>query len=127
MIEVPVSVGELLDKISILQIKQARIEDTTKRENVSRELYALQAVRDRAVPRAEGLDALCERLRTVNEALWDIEDDIREKERRQEFDAEFIRLARSVYRTNDQRAALKRELNALTGSTLVEEKSYADY
>ncbi|MEO0425097.1 MAG: DUF6165 family protein [Pseudomonadota bacterium] len=127
MIQVPVSVGELLDKISILEIKHARIDDGAKRENVARELDALREVRDRSVPTSPALEALCARLREVNEALWEIEDDIRAKEREQRFDSEFIHLARSVYRTNDQRAALKRELNELTGSALVEEKSYADY
>lgn len=127
MIQVPVSVGELLDKISILEIKHARIGDGDKRENVARELNALREVRDRSVPTSPAVATLCARLREVNEALWEIEDDIRAQEREQRFDSEFIHLARSVYRTNDQRAALKRELNELTGSALVEEKSYADY
>ncbi|MEM9388414.1 MAG: DUF6165 family protein [Pseudomonadota bacterium] len=127
VLQVPVSVGELLDKISILEIKHARISDVDKRENVVCELDALRQVRERAVPASTAVDALCSQLRQVNEALWSIEDDIRACERAQCFDAEFIRLARSVYRTNDQRAALKRELNELTGSTLVEEKSYEDY
>lgn len=127
MIAVPVSVGELLDKISILQIKQARIADPAKRANIARELDALVAVREREVAAGEEVEGLCAELRSVNETLWDIEDAIRDKERRREFDERFIELARSVYRTNDRRAALKRRLNEVTGSALVEEKSYSDY
>lgn len=124
---VPVSVGELLDKITILRIKSARIADPSKLANVSRELAELEAVWA-ASSHAEALEpeALAE-LQAVNEALWDIEDRIREKEHRGEFDADFIELARAVYVTNDRRAAIKRTLNLASGSALVEEKSYADY
>ena len=124
---VPVSYGELLDKIAILQIKSERISDPAKLANVRRELSALEqtwmahpaAVQDIARLRAD--------LKAVNERLWVIEDDIRDKERAQAFDADFVRLARSVYFENDQRARIKREINEALGSTYVEEKSYADY
>ena len=127
-IQVPVSVGELLDKLTILAIKLERIEDPAKLANIAREHAALEAVVQAERLRApEGVTALEQELRAVNEQLWRIEDDIREHERQQRFDDGFIALARAVYRTNDQRAALKGRLNALTGSELVEEKSYAAY
>ncbi len=126
-VTVPVSVGELLDKISILEIKLERIDDVAKRSNVQREHAALVGVRDGALTLTPRMAELCDELKRVNERLWEIEDAIRDKERAKAFDEEFVELARSVYRTNDRRAALKRELNALTGSALVEEKSYADY
>jgi hypothetical protein len=126
-VQVPVSVGELLDKISILEIKLERIADPGKRANVANELTALTEVRDASLTITAPMQAACDSLREVNEALWEIEDAIRDKERERQFDQQFIELARSVYRTNDRRAALKRELNALTGSALIEEKSYADY
>jgi Tfp pilus assembly protein PilF len=122
----PIAAGELLDKISILQIKSERIQDPAKLKNIHQELAELQAVAKRAglAPAAqERLDSL----RAVNQELWVIEDDIRECERRQDFGPKFVALARSVYFTNDRRAALKREINDLSGSTLVEEKSYASY
>lgn len=118
---VPVSWGELLDKITILEIKAVRIPDPAAQANVARELALLQEaaapVRDRP-----GLAMLVDNLRAVNTALWQIEDDIRLKEAAAAFDADFIGLARAVYRTNDRRAALKRQINALLGSSLVEEK-----
>lgn len=120
---VPVSVGELLDKIAILRIKAARIADPAKLANVTRELAALEAAR--AVPDSPALAAVEADLRRVNEALWDIEDDIRARDAAGDFGAAFVALAQAVYRTNDRRAALKREVNRLTGSALVEEKSYA--
>ena len=124
---VPVSFGELLDKIAILQIKAERMSDPAKVANVQRELSALErtwmahpaAVQDIARLRAD--------LKAVNERLWVIEDDIRDKERAQAFDDDFIRLARSVYFENDERARIKREINEALGSDYVEEKSYADY
>lgn len=119
---VPVSVGELLDKIAILRIKSERIGDEGKLANVRRELAALEAV---AVPAPEGLPALVAELRAVNEALWEVEDAIRGHEARGDFGEGFVRLARAVYVTNDRRAALKRELSRLAGSTFLEEKSYA--
>ena len=127
-IQVPVSVGELLDKLTILAIKLERIDDPAKLANIAREHAALEAVVQAERLRApEGVTALEQELRAVNEQLWRIEDDIREHERQQRFDDGFIALARAVYRTNDLRAALKSRLNALTGSELVEEKSYAAY
>jgi predicted nucleic acid-binding Zn-ribbon protein len=127
-VQVPVSVGELLDKLTILAIKLERIDEPAKRANIAREHAALEAVVQAEGLRApEGVTALEQELRAVNEQLWRIEDEIREHERQQRFDDAFIALARAVYRTNDERAALKRRLNALTGSELVEEKSYAAY
>ncbi len=126
-ISVPVSHGELIDKITILEIKAARIGDPAKRANVRTELDLLNATWN-ADP-AAGTDISAERakLRAVNEALWDIEDRIRVKEKAKAFDAEFIELARSVYFRNDERAAFKREINEKLGSLLVEEKSYENY
>ena len=126
-ISVPVSYGELIDKITILEIKFERIGDPAKRANVRVELDALNATW--AGHPASQTDITAERagLRAVNEALWEIEDDIRLKEKAREFDAGFIELARSVYVRNDERAAVKRVINEKLGSTLVEEKSYQDY
>jgi hypothetical protein len=119
MLNVPVSVGEVLDKISILEIKSERITDVGKLKNVRTELaYLLGIARTHRHPALEA------ELKQVNELLWDIEDRIRIKEHLQEFDGEFIELARSVYSTNDRRADIKREINEATGSLLVEEKSY---
>lgn len=127
-IVVEVSVGELLDKLTILQIKADRIRDPDKLHNIRRELQAVQATWA-AAPQAgdDGLQPLIADLRRVNEDLWDIEDAIRAKEAAGEFDQPFIDLARAVYRTNDRRAAIKKALNQKTGSDLVEEKSYTDY
>ncbi len=124
---IPVSWGELLDKITILEIKSRSIADDAKRQNVERELTALNAVVTQAgsLPTAAG--PIIDRLRGVNEALWNIEDDIRDCERQKNFGDRFVELARAVYHTNDQRAAFKRELNDLMGSELVEEKSYQPY
>ena len=121
---VPISVGELLDKISILEIKAAAIGDPAKQANVRRELAALEAVRTREVAAFPELPALYAELKSVNQALWRIEDEIRDCERGGEFGQRFIELARDVYRINDRRAVLKRRINELTGSDLVEEKSY---
>ena len=121
----PVSWGELIDKITILEIKSARIADAVKRANVTRELAALTSVRDAALPKLPaGLMEIVGELKAVNEKLWAIEDDIRECEQRRDFSAAFVELARSVYVTNDRRAALKRRINDLLGSDLIEEKSY---
>lgn len=122
---VPISVGELLDKISILELKKAAISDPAKHANVVRELEALQAVRMREVAASSEIDGLYAELREVNERLWRVEDGLRERERDALFDEAFIGLARDVYLNNDRRAALKRRINELTGSELVEEKSYA--
>lgn len=126
-LRVPVSAGELIDKITILQIKLARIADPAKLENVRREHDALVAVRDAAIAPDAALADLTQRLRETNEALWEIEDQIRDHERAEDFGAAFIALARSVYRRNDVRAQLKREINVHLKSALVEEKSYASY
>ncbi len=124
---VEIAPGELIDKITILEIKTERIADPDKLNNVRVELEVLEKARDEAVEASPELGDLAARLRKVNEALWDIEDDIRDCERRQDFGPRFIELARSVYRSNDQRAAVKREVNELLGSKLIEEKSYTDY
>jgi hypothetical protein len=126
-ISVPVSFGELIDKITILEIKAARIRDAAKLANVRTELDALnQTWSANAASRTDISDARA-RLKKVNEDLWDIEDRIRVKEKAQAFDAEFVELARSVYFRNDDRAAIKREINQALGSRLIEEKSYEDY
>ena len=132
---VPVSAGELLDKITILQIKVQRIDDPAKRANVAVELVALEAVAARAglgagwgpIAGQEALAAATAELGAVNGELWHIEDRIRDCERAGDFGPGFVELARSVYRTNDRRAALKAQINQLCGSKLVEEKSYAAY
>ena len=126
-IRVPVSFGELLDKMSILEIKAERITDAAKLGNVRRELAELQAVWDGHPASQVDTATLRQALKAVNARLWKIEDDIRDKERAQTFDAGFISLARAVYFENDERARLKKQLNLALGSTLVEEKSYADY
>lgn len=126
-LNIPVAPGELFDKISILEIKSGRIEDPAKLENVQRELELLCAVRDRAGLDHPRLADLTVRLKAVNEDLWEIEDAIRDEERRGEFGERFIELARSVYRRNDVRADLKKKINLALGSEIVEEKSYADY
>ena len=123
-LHVEISAGELIDKITILEIKRERIADPAKLANVRRELEVLSTVRDREVASSSQLTELTAELRQVNEALWRIEDDIRDCEHRQEFGPRFIELARSVYRHNDRRAALKRSINELLGSRLTEEKSY---
>lgn len=126
-ISIPVSPGELLDKISILEIKRERIADPAKRANVARELALLQGVRAHTVPANDRLETLYGQLKAVNETLWEVEDRLRDCERRKDFSAGFVEDARAVYRSNDRRAALKREINSLLGSELVEEKSYASY
>ncbi len=127
MIQVPVSPGELLDKITILEIKAARMEDPGQRANVKRELELLEASWREAVRDDETTARIHGRLRTVNETLWEVEDAIRECERAGAFDQRFVDLARSVYTTNDERARIKRELNRHLGSQIIEEKSYRGY
>jgi hypothetical protein len=123
---VPISPGELLDKITILRIKSARIKDPAKLANVRLELALLSETWGRS---AAGVDVSAEEqaLQAVNEQLWDIEDLIRDKEATGAFDAGFIELARSVYLRNDERAAIKKRINTRMGSRIVEEKSYASY
>ena len=127
LISVPISHGELIDKITILEIKASQIRDAGKLANVRAELDLLNT--NWSANAASKIDIVTERaqLKTVNEALWDIEDRIRLKEKAQAFDAEFVELARSVYFRNDERAAIKRAINVKLGSQLVEEKSYQDY
>lgn len=124
---VPISPGELLDKITILQIKTERMDDPEKVANVKIELEALTAVWNDSVEQDARVTELHDELKRINETLWDIEDDIRDEERNKRFGDRFIELARSVYVTNDQRADAKKKLNTHLGSTLVEEKSYQDY
>lgn len=127
LISTPVSYGELIDKITILEIKSERMSDPAKLANVRTELDALNRTWAADPAAAVDIAGLRGRLRAVNEALWDIEDRIRLKEKAKAFDAEFIELARSVYIRNDERAAFKREINLTLGSTLIEEKSYQNY
>ena len=126
-IKVPVSPGELLDKITILRIKSARMRDAGKLAHVRTELEALEQIWSASPYAAVDVASEVSALLAVNERLWAIEDDIRDKERAQTFDGEFVRLARAVYIENDERAAIKRRLNVKLGSSLIEEKSYADY
>mgnify|MGYP007046929119 CR=1 FL=1 len=126
-ITVEIAPGELIDKITILEIKLARIADAAKLANVRIEHDVLVASRAAAVVPSVELDGLTGELKTVNEALWEIEDDIRDCERTGDFGERFIELARAVYKTNDKRVLLKRQINDLLGSSLVEEKSYAAY
>ena len=126
-ISVPVSPGELLDKITILRIKSSRMSDAQKLVNVRIELKVLEETWGASPYAKSDIAADVNALLQVNERLWVIEDDIRDKERAQAFDSEFIRLARAVYFENDERAAIKRRINLKLGSTIVEEKSYAEY
>ena len=126
-IKVPISPGEMLDKITILRIKSARMSDPKKLANVRLELDALERTWGASAYAKADIDSEMTALLKVNERLWVIEDDIRDKERAQAFDAEFIRLARAVYFENDERAAIKRRINDKLGSSIVEEKSYAAY
>jgi tetratricopeptide (TPR) repeat protein len=126
-ITVEIAPGELIDKITILEIKSQRITDAAQRHHVATELVALVAARDRAVPGSQELARIATELKGVNEALWQIEDEIRRCERDEDFGPRFITLARSVYRTNDRRAALKRQINERLDSRLIEAKSYTSY
>lgn len=124
---VPISPGELLDKITILEIKTEQISDSEKLHNVKTELDLLGRVWDQSSMDSDAVRTLKRSLKTTNMDLWEIEDRIRIKEARKEFDQEFVELARSVYVQNDKRAATKKEINVLLGSGIMEEKSYADY
>lgn len=123
----PISVGELIDKITILRIKRERIRAAPALANVERELDRLLDIRTRASLHLADLAGLEDELFQVNGRLWDIEDELRALERSSNFGKRFIELARSVYRLNDRRSMLKRRINALTGSAVVEEKSYPAY
>jgi len=124
---IPVSAGELIDKITILRVKAERIGDAAKEANVRKELALLEEVCVRTIGDIQGLSPLTGELFAVNATLWDIEDGKRDCERRQDFGPAFIALARSVYIENDRRAAIKRQINDLTGSDIIEEKSYQPY
>ncbi len=126
-IKTEIGSGELIDKITILEIKSERIADQEKLKNVKHELSVLSATRDAHLSNIDGLSVLTTRLRAINEALWQIEDDIRACEAQNDFGQKFIDLARAVYNTNDKRAAVKKEINLLTGATIIEEKSYTDF
>ena len=127
LISVPVSFGELLDKMAILHIKTERMTDAAKLVNVNVELDALRKTWMAAPESQVDVQELLSALKAVNERLWVIEDDIRSKEKAQAFDAEFVRLARAVYFENDERARIKKDINLALGSSYVEEKSYQDY
>jgi len=124
---VPISPGELIDKITILEIKSQRMTDAAKLHNVRTELALLNGTWSASAYSATDISVEWTELRAVNATLWDIEDRIRDKEREASFDREFVELARAVYVTNDERAAIKRRINTKLGSGLVEEKSYAAY
>jgi hypothetical protein len=126
-VSIPVSTGELVDKVTILEIKAERISDAGKLANVRRDLAGLKKQLDPLIDAHPPLAAIKARLREINEILWDVEDDIRDCERRKDFGSRFVELARSVYRTNDRRAAVKREADVLTASDVSEEKSYRAY
>ena len=126
-IMVEIGSGELIDKITILQIKSERMSDAAKLANVRLELSELSAARDDNLPASDELEALSAQLKTINEALWVIEDEIRACEAEKDFGGKFIALARAVYVTNDQRAAVKKQINLLTGAKIIEEKSYTEF
>ena len=129
LVTIPVSLGELVDKITILEIKAAAITDAAKLANVQHELRILSQLLDTLLSLSDAgrMASLRDQLREVNQKLWNLEDDIRDCERDKQFDQHFIELARKVYQTNDNRAQLKKEINVLFGSEVVEEKSYASY
>jgi uncharacterized protein DUF6165 len=124
---VPTSWGELIDKITILEIKVERLPGAEGRANAGKELLLLREIAGPVLLEDPAMQMLATRLKGVNEALWEIEDRIRDKERAGAFDADFIALARSVYRRNDERGAVKREINLVLGSELIEEKGYRPY
>ena len=126
-ISIPVAPGELLDKITILELKLERIRDPQKLRNVRTEMAFLRGVASREIPDTAAIAKLTAELRGINAELWDIEDKIRDCERAGDFGANFVALARAVYRSNDRRADVKRRINLALGSTIVEEKSYAAY
>jgi len=127
LISVNVSFGELVDKITILELKSKMIQDADKLININNELKYLTATYEKSVNKSAELTKLKDELYSINEKLWQIEDDIRNKERKKQYEEAFIELARSVYYTNDIRSELKRKINLLLGSELVEEKSYEEY
>lgn len=123
-VRVPIAIGELIDKISILEIKADRIADHAKLRNVRAELEILNELKSAAGLDTPDMRPFAEELKSINAELWDLEDEIRELEARQEFGARFIALARNIYLTNDRRAGLKRKINLACGSQIIEEKSH---
>ena len=126
-INTPISPGELVDKITILEIKKEFIVDSNKLKNINYEYNLLMKIYNDDVSKTDGVDVLKTKLKNINLSLWKIEDDIRDCERDKIFDNSFVELARSVYFTNDKRSKVKLEINLLLNSSLVEEKSYKDY
>ena len=126
-LKVPISPGELLDKITILEITAERIEDAEKQKNVEHELSLLSTLWRQTIRKSDDIANLRNQLKKINLQLWEVEDDIRDCERQTDFGERFVELARAVYKTNDQRAAVKRQINVALGSNLVEEKSYQEY
>ena len=126
-INTPISPGELIDKITILEIKKEFIIDSNKLKNINYEYNLLMEIYNDDVSKTDGVDVLKTKLKNINLSLWKIEDDIRDCERDKIFDNTFVELARSVYFTNDKRSKVKLEINLLLNSSLVEEKSYKDY
>ena len=127
VISVEIAPGELIDKITILEIKKERMADVAKLENVHIEWEALTKARDNHIKQSPKMEKLTASLKAVNEELWIIEDDIRDCERSSDFSEKFVQLARAVYITNDKRAGFKRNINVFLGSHILEEKSYAAY
>jgi len=126
-INLEISIGEFFDKLTILEIKQERIKDQAKLVNITKELDALNALLDKLPVSRADVENEVNELKTINEKLWVIEDDIRDKESKKSFDQEFIELARAVYFTNDKRSDVKRAINLKLGSDFIEEKSYEEY
>lgn len=126
-VTIPVSFGELVDKITILELKASKIRDLDAREHVEHELGLLRAAHATLVPANTAVEQATAELRAINQTLWDIEDELRECERRQNFGPAFVELARRVYKTNDMRSAVKRRLDVALGSEIREEKSYRPY
>ncbi len=126
-VKIEVGAGELIDKITILQIKSDRVTDPDKLVNIRHELGVLTKTRGEQLEETDELARLADELKQINEKIWQVEDDIRDRESEKDFGERFIELARSVYKTNDRRAAVKKQINLLTGSDIIEEKSYTDY
>ena len=126
-IKIQISPGELIDKFTILDIKLNRIKEQEKTQNIRKEHKILKRQIEKNLPKSKRLSALISKLKIINKALWDIEDQIRVCERKQDFEKKFIKLARSVYQKNDLRSSYKREINKLLGSEIIEEKSYESY
>ena len=126
-IKIQISPGELIDKFKIIDIKLNRIKEKKKTQNIRKEHKILKRQIEKNLPKSKRLSALISKLKTINKTLWDIEDQIRVCERKQDFEKKFIKLARSVYQKNDLRSSYKREINKLLGSEIIEEKSYESY